>query len=226
MNYNLNTERESLINKLAAVNKRGDKVLVAKTIKKALKKSRITKQATPPQYVQVEKVIMAIMGINANYQEEIKQALRQEGKQDNFEAQGTYCHGIETSNEGLLGKLKSMFQSIGVLDKETSKLIYQHNTDEERFYLRMYPTLAQNYESVTAYFDANGDIIPPEVWEQIEQEYFALKTINPDSQGGLKEKIIVLNYGLENVLYLGNADLNNPVLNKLTENVLVKLGIR
>jgi len=112
-----------------------------------------------------------------------------------------------------------------------SKVIYKHK-EKDQLYVRVYPNLAKAYESNSVYFDSEGNQLSKDEYEKIKEEYLSLdKKIGKGanvaekfidkidlSQGGIEEKIIVNNYKIENILYLGD-DEKNPI-NELTEEKL------
>jgi len=209
----IKTKKEVILESLQKIKGVSDFTLITKTEKVALKKSRTTKTATPDRFSKITKVKLATVSLGNDYEDEVNNRLLNEGKDANFKAKGTYCAPlaqIETRLfESLLKKLGISFQD------KFSKIIFKH-MEKDQFYIRIYPNLAKEYFSENVYFDVNGDQLTEEEFKAIEAEYLTLPS--KSSQGGLENKIIVNNYKLENVLYLGDDD-KNPI-NELTEEKL------
>jgi hypothetical protein len=210
----------------------GDFQIVAETEKVALKKSRTTKAPTPSKYSKITKVKLATVSLGNNYEEEVRKRQEAEGKEANFEAKKTYCFPLTRIETGLRGLAEGLLKKFGLkIEDKLSKVIYKKN-DSDQLYVRVYPNLAKEYKSNSVYFDNDGNQLTKEEFEAIEAEYLPLdKKIGKgennaekfidcidNSQGGIEEKIIVNNYKIENILYLGDND-KNPI-NDLTEEKL------
>jgi len=161
-------------------------------------------------------VTLATVSLGNNYEEEVNKRLLVEGKEDDFKAQGTYCFPLTRIETGLKALAEKLLNKIGLtfLDK-LSKIIFKHN-EKEQLYVRVYPNLAKEYKANSVYFDADGTELTKEEFKEIEAEYLPLRS--SATQGGLEDKIIVNNYKIENILYLGDND-KNPI-NELTEEKL------
>ena len=219
---NLKTKKQSIVETLQKVKDEGDFQFVAETTKEALKKSRVTKEPTPERFQKVSKLLVATVRLGSDYEKEVNKKLESEGKETDFKAKGTYTVPLETLDEGLKKSIKGLLEKLGIkLTPKTSKIIYKH-AEKEQLYVRVYPTLAKNFESNSKYFDAFGAEISHEEWKKIEQEYFTLPSANK-SQGLSKENtIIVNNYKLEGILYLGSGD--KSAINELTSDTLKLIG--
>ena len=187
----LKTKKESIIDTLGKL-WNGEFKMISKTLKKALKKSRTTGQPTPAHLVEVTVYKYAKVVLGGKYSQHINAMRIDEGKSPDFRAQATYCEAV--SENGIIQKHK----------------------EREDYYLRVYPTLAQAYESVTVRFDSAGNKIDDATWKQLEGEYFPLKSEN--SSQGLDKALIVNNYKFENVLYL-NKD-NVEIVNELSKEII------
>lgn len=154
---------------------------VAVTVKDGLKKSRTTKAPTPARFAHITTVKACTVSLGNDYQTAVNNRLVKEGKEADFEAQGTYCAPVSEN-----------------------KLVYKHNT-RDSFYLRVYPNLCKSFKTVTRRFDAFGVAISDAEWPAIQAEYFALPSKNENQ--GLDNPILVNNYGLENVKYLKRGEI-------------------
>ena len=212
----IKTKREVILEELRKLKGVGDFQLVAETEKVALKKSRVTKIATPAHLTKISEVTLATVSLGNDYEQSVNERLVAEGKDDNFEAQGTYCFPLTRIETGLRAMAENLLNKFGLtfLDK-LSKIIFKHK-ERDQLYIRVYPNLAKEYNSNSVYFDAHGNELTKEEFKAIEAEY--LSKSSGASQGGLENKIIVNNYKLENILYLGD-DKKNPI-NELTEEKL------
>jgi len=212
----IKTKRETIIEALRKIKGVGDFQIVAETEKVALKKSRTTKLPTPSKYVTISKVTFATISMGNDYEKEVNKRLSEEGKENDFKAQGTYCTPLTQVDEGMKVFVNKLLNKIGLtfMDK-LSQVLYKHK-EKEQLYVRVYPNLAKSYESNSVYFDAEGTELSKEEFKAIEAEYLPLSS--GASQGGLEDKIIVNNYKLENILYLGDKD-KNPI-NELTDEIL------
>lgn len=212
----LKTKREVILESLRKIKGVGDFQLVAETQKVALKKSRITKVATPSKYETISKVILATVSVGNDYEQSVNERLNQEGKDDNFKAQGTYCTPLHRIETGLRGVVEGLLSKLGLkFEDKLSKIIFKHK-EKEQYYVRVYPNLAKEYSANVVYFDAEGNQLTRDEYKAVEAEY--LSKSGSAEQGGLENKIIVNNYKLENVLYLGDEE-KNPI-NELTDEKL------
>jgi hypothetical protein len=212
----IKTKREVIVEALRKIKGVGDFQLVAETEKVALKKSRTTKIPTPANLTKISKVTLATVSLGNDYETAVNERLSSEGKEDNFKAQGTYCIPLSRIEEGLKAFVKGLLSKIGLtFEDKLSKILYKHK-EKDQLYVRVYPNLAKEYQSNSVYFDAEGNQLTKEEFKAIEKEYLPLRS--EATQGGLEDKIIVNNYKLENILYLGD-DEKNPI-NELTEEKL------
>lgn len=228
----LKTKKQTILEELQKIKGVGDFTLVAETNEAALKKSRVTKVATPSHLATITKIKLAIVSMGNSYQESVNKRLEEEGKDANFQAKKTYCLPLTQIEGGVVGFAKSILKKVGFkVPEKFSKIIYKHG-EREQYYLRVYPNLATKYEVKNFYFDANGNALTKDEYEKIKEEYLKLdekigkgennaeKFIDciDNSQGGLENKVIVNNYKIENVLYLGDERVT--VINELDEETL------
>ena len=212
----IKTKKEMIVENLQKIKGVGDFQLVAETEKVALKKSRKTKTPTPERFSKITKVTLATVSLGNDYENEVNKQLAEEGKEDNFKAQGTYCFPLTRIETGLRAFAEGLLNKIGLsFSDKLSKIIFKHN-EREQLYLRVYPSLAKEFLSNSVFFDAEGNQITKEEFKAIEEEFLPLSS--SASQGGVEKKIIVNNYKIENILYLGD-DEKNPI-NELTEEKL------
>lgn len=213
---NLKTKKEVILENLRKLKGTGDFQIVAETKKEALKKSRQTKLPTPEKYTQITKVTLATISLGNDYEQSVNERLAEEGKEDTFKAQGTYCQPLSRIATGLRGVVENLLGKMGLkFEDKLSKVIFKHK-EKDQYYVRVYPNLAKEYFSNSVYFDALGNELTKEEFKAIEEEY--LSKSSGGHQGGLENKIIVNNYKLENVLYLGDEE-KNPI-NELTDEKL------
>jgi hypothetical protein len=216
----LQTKKQAIIENLRKMGK-GNFRFVAQTTVDALKKSRITKQPTPSRLVTITKLIFKTMTFGADYETEVNRQRELEGKSADFQSQGTYCVPLTAiKDDGLITKCKNFILDLfGFEIPETlSKVIYKHK-EKDQLYVRVYPSLCTSVEEVLIIYDAEGNEISKEEWKKLQEEYFPLKGDNKSQ--GLEKQIIVLNYKLENVLFIDDG-----VLNELTGATLSKITAR
>jgi hypothetical protein len=228
----IKTKREVIIEALRKIKGIGDFQIVAETEQVALKKSRVTKVPTPSKYEKITKIKLATVSLGNDYEKEVNARLIKEGKDDNFKSQGTYCVPLTRLEGELKALAERLLNTFGLsMGDKLSKVIYKHK-EKDQLYVRVYPNLAKAYESNSVYFDSEGNQLSKDEYEKIKEEYLSLdKKIGKGanvaekfidkidlSQGGIEEKIIVNNYKIENILYLGD-DEKNPI-NELTEEKL------
>ena len=217
---NIKTKREVLIEALSKIKGVGDFQLIAETIKDANKKSRQTKVPTPDRWAYVSKLAFITVSLGNDYETEVNKQLEAEGKDASFKAKGTYCFPLTRIETGLRGMVESILKKIGLkISDNLSKIIYKHY-EKDQLYLRVYPGLAKEYHCKNVYFDAHGTELTEEEFKAFEAEYLPPKS--SAKQGGVEKKIIVNNYKIENVLYLGDNEIN-PI-NELTEEKLKKVA--
>jgi hypothetical protein len=176
---------------LNAIDVRGAFAFVAVTTKDALKKSRVTKLPTPAHLVTITTVKASTVSLGNDYETAVNNRLLKEGKENNFEAQETYCTPVAEN-----------------------KLLYKHKA-KDQYYLRIYQGLCASFKTVVRRFDANGLEISDTDWKAIEAEYFTLPSKSENQ--GLDNAIIVNNYKLENVKYLKRGDV---FLDELTQEIV------
>ena len=208
----IKTKQEVVIEAMRKIKGVGDFQLIAETTKEALKKSRMTKLPTPNNLIFITKVTLTTVSLGNDYESGINERLEKEGKEGDFKAQATYCTPLTRIEVGLKGWANMVLGKMGLtVSDKLSKVIYKHNS-KDQLYVRVYPNLAKSYSSNSVYFDADGASLSEEQFKVIELEYLPLR--GEANQGGLEDKIIVNNYKIENVLYLGD-DEKNPI-NELT----------
>jgi hypothetical protein len=166
---------------LNGVEEKGCFGFVAITKLEALKKSRTTKEPTPANLTVITKTLQATVSLGNDYTNAVNNRLDAEGKATEFQAKSTYCHPVAQN-----------------------KLVYKHN-EKESYYLRVYPNLCHSFVTNVRYEDVNGVEIPVEEFKKLQAEYFKLPSTN--SNQGLDNAIIVLNYGLEGVKMVKRGDV-------------------
>lgn len=187
---------QNKIQTLNEVESKGAFAFLAVTTKEGLKKSRSTKQPTPARFAFVTTVKAATVSLGNDYQTAVNNRLVKEGKDADFESQGTYCHAVSAN-----------------------KLVYKHN-DRDTYYLRVYPNLCASFKTVVLHFDALGVAISDAEWREIQAEYFKLSSTNANQ--GLDNPVIVNNYGLDNVQYLKRGEILIDEITAEIANVLKK----
>jgi hypothetical protein len=215
----IKTKQEMIIEGLQKIKGIGDFQLIANTLQVANKKSRITKIATPENLTEVTKVAFVTISLGDNYTEAVNNQRLLEGKTDDFKAKATYCSPLSQINNDLI---RMFLKKIGInLTEKSSEVIYKHD-GRDQYYVRVYPSLAKEYQVTHVFFDAFGEVIPNEQWKELQKHYF--KMPSPNKSQGLEKQVIVNNYKLENVLYLGDKKIE--VINELTEEHLKVVGLR
>jgi len=215
----IKTKEKCILEGLQKIKGIGDFQLIANTTQVANKKSRVTKIKTPDHLVEITKVAFVTVSLGDNYTDAVKSQRKAEGLSTDFKAQATYCTPLNQIRTDLISRALKM---LGVyLTEKSSEVIYKHNT-KNQFYLRVYPSLAREYQVTHVFFDAHGNEIPLEDWPQIQAEYFKLPTKNKNQ--GLEKDIIVNNYKIENVLYLADKD-SCHIINELNEEHLEIVGL-
>jgi len=212
----MKTKKQVIIEELRKIKGIGDFELVAETEKVALKKSRITKQQTPKRFEKISKITLATVSMDNDYEKEVNNRLLKEGKEDSFKSQGTYCIPLSRIETGFKAFVEGILSKLGInISDKFSKVLFKHK-EKDQLYVRVYPNLAKVYQSNSVYFDADGKQLTKEEFKEIEKEYLPLRS--EAAQGGLEDKIIVNNYKLENIIYLGNAE-KTPI-NELDQETL------
>lgn len=150
------------------------------TEKKALKKSRVTKEPTPEKYARVYKIILATVSLGNDYQKSVNNRLEKEGKKTDFESQGTYTESFKNS-----------------------KIVLKHK-EKDLYYVRVYPNLCHSFNTRKEYFNSMGNHISYAEFKELEKEYFSLPSANKSQ--GLDNQIIVNNYKIENVKWVKRGD--------------------
>jgi len=213
----IRTKMECIIEGLQSIRGIGDFQIIANTTKEALKKSGVTKEPTPDNLKEITKVAFITVSLGDNYTKAVNEQRHLEGLKTDFKAKATYCSPLSQINNDII---RAFLKKIGInLTDKSSEVIYKHN-DRDQYYLRVYPSLAREYNVTSVFFDANGEVISN--WKEIEKEYYKLPQKNKSQ--GVEKAIIVNNYKLENVLYL--ADKDTQVINELTEEHLKVVGLR
>ena len=211
----MKTKKQVIIESLQKIKGVGDFQLVAETEKVALKKSRVTKAPTPSRYEKITKVTMATVSLGNDYEKAVNKRLEDEGKATDFKAGSTYCVPLKAIDGMFKTFVDNLLKKIGLtFTDKLSKIIYRHK-EKDQYYVRVYPNLAKEYKVNNVYFDADGVELSQDEFKAIEAEYLPLH--GDSKQGGLENKIIVNNYKLENILYLGDKD-KTPI-NELDEDV-------
>lgn len=184
-------DQQEMLSNLRKIKGIGDFELVAKTIKDANKKSRVTGELTPHKYQQITKIVFATVSLGNHYATEMNKKL---GTTD-FQAKKTYCIPIAMVQTGLTGIVESLLSKLGITFKdEMSKVLYKHES-KDQFYVRVYPSLAKNYQENVIYYDNEGNTISDLEFKELQKEYFAA-----DDDKMLRQ------YKLENIVYLGNKN--------------------
>jgi hypothetical protein len=165
---------------LNEVDAKGIFSFVAVTKQDALKKSRLTKLATPWHLETITKYTACTISMGNDYQDLVNKRLESEDKSADFSAGTTYCYPIAAN-----------------------KLVYKHAA-KDQYYLRVYRNLCASFRTVVKYIDANGIDITAQ-WHEIQKEYFKLPSDN--SNQGIDNVVIVNNYKLENVKFLKRGDI-------------------
>jgi len=163
----------------------------AVTTKGALKKSRITKEPTPGNLATITVVRACTVSLGHDYESLVNRRLEKEGKDTDFSSSGSYCFPY-TSN----------------------RLVFKHH-EKDTYYLRVYPNIARSFKTIVRYYDANNVEISPEVFKELEKEYFAVKGKNENQ--GLDDIVLVNNYKLENVKFLKRGEI---LLDRLTFDII------
>lgn len=185
------SNQKQMIQDLAEVTDKGIFSFVAVTTKDALKKSRITKEATPDNLMTVTVVRACTVSLGHDYESLVNNRLVKEGKENDFSSGGSYCFPY-TRN----------------------RLVFKHH-EKDTYYLRVYPNIARSFKSIVRYYDADGIEIPAEEFKELEKEFFAVK--GKIENQGLEDVVLVNNYKLENVKYLKRGDI---IVDQLDGNIL------
>lgn len=169
------------------------------TEKKALKKSRITKEPTPEKYARIYKIILATVSLGNDYQNSVNNRLKKEGKETDFESQGTYTESFKNS-----------------------KIVLKHK-HKNLYYVRVYPNLCHSFNTRKEYFDSDGNHLYYRKFKKLEKEYFSLPSVNKSQN--LDDQIIVNNYKMENVKWVKRGDFKIQeipfeLLKKMINNLL------
>ena len=213
----LQTKKQMIVDNLRSM-KKGNFRFVAKTTVDALKKSRVTKEPTPAHLQTITKLIFKTMTFGADYETEVNKQREIEGKDVDFQSQGTYCLPLPSLDKGIITKCKNfIFDLLGFeIPESLSKVIYKHK-EKDQLYVRVYPTLCTSVEEVLIIYDADGKEISKEEYKKLQEEYLPLKG-KSKSQGTDKE-IVVLNYKLENVLFIDDClnELSGEILSKIVD---------
>jgi len=156
---------------------------------KALKKSRLTKVATPANVEQAQKFIMTTVSLGNNYEAAVNNRLVKEGKEADFQADRTYC-----------------------LPVNSSLILYKHK-DREQFYLRVYPNLCHAFKYEVYVIDGDGRRHSPSEFQDLYAEFLPPKREEEDeemSHQGLANPVMVRNYKVENIIRLkrGEFEIN------------------
>ena len=206
----MKTKKQTIIETLQKLKGEADFLLIAETKKDALKKSRVSKIATPANLEVVTKFTMAKVRMGSDYSEQVNLQREKEGLTPDFKASATYCIPLNMIDTGIKAMVSSVLAKFGIqFIPVLSKVIYKHQ-EKDQYYLRVYPNLCKEYQCESLYFDVNGNDITTQ-WKSLEAEYFTLPSKDSGKQGTDK-KIIVNNYKLENVKFLGDG-----IINELTE---------
>ena len=146
-----------VINKFNKLNKAGVFSFASITEKKALKKSRFTKQPTPDHLTVITKVKKCTISAGNDYTKLMNKKLEETNQEANFQSKGTYCEPVDMG-----------------------KFIWKHK-EKDQYYLRVYPGLCGSFKSTTLYLDKNKNVISNEEFKKIEEEYFSVKKFNENS---------------------------------------------
>lgn len=219
------TKKKQIELELLKLTKQCDFKFVAETFPVILKKSRVTKIATPERFQKISKIAVAMVTLGVNYTDEVNKRLLAEGKADDFQAKKTYCIPLVTVNTGMRALADKMLAKLGLtfLDRLSNVLfVYvddKGNMVDERMYLRIYHGMSANVEASYHYFDAFGVKLTDTEAAMVREEYLPLKS--DAKQGGLEDKVVVNNYKLEGVLYL---EADKIIINELTDEILDRVA--
>lgn len=207
----MKSKKQTLIETLQKLKGEADFVLVAETIQEANVKSRITKLSTPANLEVVTKFTMAKVRLGANYSDAVNKQREAEGLTPDFVAGPTYAESLNRLETGLkalcIGVVEKVFGF--TLKPALSQFVYRHKV-KEQMYLRVYPNLCLEYVSESLFFDKEGNDITAQ-WKDLQAEYFKMPSKSSGKQG-TEKTVLVNNYKIENVKYLGDG-----IINELTE---------
>lgn len=191
------TRKEQIIRDIRALNKRGLFSFVALTNRKALKKNRETKEPTPELYAQgVDVLYSSTVSLGNEYEQAVNNRLKKEGKESDFEAQGSYA-----------------------IPDADNLILYKHK-EKDQYYLRVYPNLCHSFHTVVKYYLAsNGQELTKEEYKRIEDLYLEKRSDSNKNQG-LDDDILVRNYKIENVLYVKQGEFVLTNLNDLLKKAI------
>lgn len=160
--------------------------VATETKKKALKKSKLTKAATPEHLAEVKVVFEGTSTLGIDYQDAVNATLDREGKPADFVSQGTYCRPV---SENLL-----IWEYSGKNPELQGKLYFRMYID--------YMATGGNFR----YFDAKGNEMSQAQYEAWKAEYFTEKKDEGANQG--TEKVVKpRNYSADAVLYLKRSEV-------------------
>jgi hypothetical protein len=200
------TKQEQLISALGSLNNAEVRVVTV-TRKTPLKKSRLTKDVTPPSLVKTKKYALRDNQlIGMDYEELVKKMRFKEASLiekvkkfflgDEFKAQGTYTEPITDNGAVLRHKGKGTVYA---------RTYARHDA----------PVLSE-------YYDGNDHIISSK-WKELEAEYFPMKGDNKSQ--GLERPIRVNNTELKNMKYVENLETGEILYNDLSKRMLRKLKL-
>jgi len=191
------TRKEQIIKNVKALDKKGLFSFVALTNRKALKKNRETKESTPELYAQgVDVLYSSTVSLGNEYEKAVNNRLKKEGKDQDFEAQGSYA-----------------------IPDADNLILYKHK-EKDQYYLRVYPNLCHSFHTTIKYYLAlNGQEITKEDYKKIEALYLE-KRDNKNKNQGLDNDILVRNYKIENVLYVKQGEFVLTNLDDLLKKAL------
>jgi len=152
----------------------------ALTEEKALKKSRINKQPTPPRLQVIHKLFRGTVWMGGDYQEMVNARREKEEKENSFQSKPTYCFPVGEN-----------------------KLLWKHK-ETEQLYFRLYLGYGSTMTSEIKFFDADWKEIPLDEYREIKAQYLKLDSENLSQE--LTEEIKVRNYKIENVSRLKRGE--------------------
>ena len=176
----MDTSLQAKIDRILACEQIGQFSAVAITEKKALKKSRITKEPTPENISVLTKVQTFSCFIGNDYESLVNLKRENEGKENNFESSGSY-----------------------LVPYKNSKILFIHKDDPERFYIRVYANICGQYAGSSTYLDKNNNKVD---FRKLQQEYFDLPKQEGSIRQELDSEVLVFNFKLENIKLLKRGE--------------------
>ena len=198
----LKTKQEAMIEALAAIEGNAVISFVAVTEKKALKKSRVTGEATPAEYTGIKKYTYRESTVGADYQTEVNIERQAEGSSGDFESKESY-HQYHTEN-GVVREHKKA----GTL------------------YLGIFGNL-QTHSGVSFYYDGSDAEMSKEDFYKIEAEYLSgwqdpsKRKATAQANQGVEDPIKFVLYKLSGIKYLAVGD--KVIINELDADLMNRI---